>query len=140
MEQLLLIVLATAGFFISLYFTGVYYGYLKSNVWWIPAFCRMEQQTCMSILKTPEARIFGLPNFVPGLGFYLLLIVVVIGDGDGFLFDIVLALAIFTVLLAVYLIYALRVRLQTDCILCYTAHGINTAIALILIGMKYEVL
>lgn len=100
----------------------------------------MEQGACLSILQTPEARIFGLPNFVLGLMFYILLVVATLGDLGGFLFDIVLAIALFTVLLALYLIYALRVRLQTDCVLCYTAHGINTAIALILLNIKYDIL
>lgn len=138
-EQILLIVLASAGFLISLYFTGVYYGYLRSDVWWIPKFCRMEQGSCISILRTPEARIFGVPNFVLGLVFYGALFFAVLGGRHGFLFDLLIATAIFTVILAVYLIYALRVRLKTDCVLCYAAHGINTIIALMLIVMKYEI-
>lgn len=139
MIQTLLILLALTGFFISLYFTGVYYNYLKSDVWWVPVFCRMKQQTCQSVVQTPEARIFGVPNFVLGLLFYIVLIVTVLGDIGGFLFDILIATAIFTVVLAGYLVYALRVRLQTDCVLCYTAHGINTLIALMLIVLKYDI-
>jgi len=138
--QTLLLLLTAAGFLISLYFTGVYYGYLKSNVWWIPAFCRMEQHSCQSILQTPEARVFGVPNFVLGLLFYGALVIVILGDSGGFLFDIVVATALFTVILAGYLVYALRVRLKIDCILCYTAHGINTLIAVILIIKKYDIL
>ncbi len=139
MEQALLILLATAGFLISLYFTGVYYGYLRSDVWWIPVFCRMEQQSCVSILQTPEARIFGVPNFVLGLLFYGLLVITILGNYGGFILDLLIATAIFTVILAIYLTYTLRVRLRTDCVLCYTAHGINTLIALILIIIKYEI-
>ncbi len=140
MIQTLLILLALTGFFISLYFTGVYYNYLRSDVWWVPVFCRMKQQTCQSIVQTPEARIFGVPNFVLGLLFYILLTVTVLGDIGGFLFDILIATAIFTVVLAGYLVYALRVRLKTDCVLCYTAHGINTLIAVILIALKYDIM
>jgi uncharacterized membrane protein len=138
-EQVLLIVLASAGFLISLYFTGVYYGYLKSDVWWIPVFCRMEHDSCASIVQTPEARIFGVPNFVLGLVFYSVLVVTILGDIGGFLFDLLTATALLTVVLAVYLIYALRIRLKTDCVLCYSAHGINILIAMILIALKYEI-
>jgi uncharacterized membrane protein len=138
-EQVLLIVLAPAGFLISLYFTGVYYGYLKSDVWWIPVFCRMEHDSCANILQTPEARIFGIPNFVLGLVFYSVLVVTILGDIGGFLLDLLTATALFTVVLAAYLIYALRIRLKTDCVLCYAAHGINILIAMILIALKYEI-
>jgi len=140
MEQALLILLAAAGFLISLYFTGVYYGYLKSSVWWIPSFCRMDQNSCISILQTPEARIFGVPNFLLGLFFYGGLVIVVLGNVDGFAFDILTATALFTVVLALYLVYALRVLIKVDCILCYTAHGINTVIAFILILLRYEII
>ncbi len=138
-ESLLLLLTAT-GFLISLYFTGVYYGYLKSDIWWIPAFCRMDQHSCQSILQTSEARIFGIPNFVLGLLFYCALFIVIIGNSNGFLFDIILAAALFTVILAVSLVYALRIRLKTDCVLCYTAHGINTLIAIILIIKKINIM
>ncbi len=140
MIQSLLVLLALTGFLISLYFTGVYYNYLRSDVWWVPVFCRMKEQTCRSIVQTPEARIFGVPNFALGLLFYILLIVSVLGNIGGFLLDILIATAIFTVVLAVYLIYALRVRLKTDCVLCYAAHGINTLIAFILIELKYDII
>ncbi len=140
MPQALLILLAVIGLLISLYFTGVYYNYLKSDVWWVPVFCRMKQQTCQSILETPEARVFGMPNFVLGLIFYIVLIAAVLGNVSGFLFDILLTTAVFTVALAAYLIYALRVRLKTNCILCYTVHGINTLIAILLIVSRYTTL
>lgn len=140
MLQALLILLAVIGLLISLYFTGVYYNYLKSDVWWVPVFCRMKQQTCRSILETPEARVFGMPNFVLGLIFYIVLIAAVLGNVSGFLFDILLTTAVFTVALAAYLIYALRVRLKTNCILCYTTHGINTLIAILLIVSRYTTL
>jgi uncharacterized membrane protein len=135
--QALLILLAVIGLLISLYFAGVYYNYLRSDIWWVPVFCRMKQQTCQSIVKTPEARVFGIPNFVLGSIFYTVLIAAVIGNISGFLFDILLTTAIFTVTLAVYLIYALRVRLKTDCPLCYIAHTINIIIAILLIVSKY---
>lgn len=140
MEQFVLLVLALAGILISVYFTGVYYGLLKSNVWWMPAVCQMDEKSCQSIIQTPEARVFGVPNFVLGLVFYILVILTTIGNFEGFLFELVLAGALFTVILAVYLVYSLRVKLKTDCVLCYTAHVINTLIAIILSFIHYEII
>jgi uncharacterized membrane protein len=139
----ILILLAFAGFLVSLYFTGIYYNILRSDIWWIPRVCRIEESTCLSILKTPEARIFGLPNFVLGLIFYLLIIAAAVTETFGasdFLFDLILSIALFTVVLAVYLIYSLTVKLKTPCVLCYTAHAINSGIALLLVLIKYNIL
>jgi uncharacterized membrane protein len=43
------------------------------------------------------------------------------------------AVAAVSVLLGLYLIYALRRRLGVNCPLCYTAHAINTGLLLILL-------
>ncbi len=139
MEIFILILLSTAGFLVSAYFTGVYYGRLRSNVWWIPSMCRMDRSTCSTILKTPEARIFGIPNFVLGMVFYLLMIIMGTYrsfSSFDFLFDLSLSISLFTVVLSVSLIYSLLFKLKTNCILCYTAHAINFCIAVVLLTIR----
>jgi uncharacterized membrane protein len=138
-EPIFIILSAIAGFLISFYFSGVYYGFLKSNTWWIPAVCRMNKNTCEKIIETPEASVFGLPNFVLGMIFYVIIIVTIVGDVQGFLFDIALAIALFTVLLAVYLIYALWFVVRMHCPLCYIAHGLNTVIAILFVSLRYDI-
>jgi uncharacterized membrane protein len=95
------------------------------------------------IIDTPEAHVFGLPNFVLGLVFYSLIIAAAATDSvkpPDFLFDLIVSIAIFTVLFAVYLIHSLTVKLKTKCVLCYIAHIINTGIAIILLLIKFDVL
>ncbi|MCE2543354.1 MAG: hypothetical protein J4F30_07965 [Acidobacteria bacterium] len=66
--------LAVVGLGISTYFTGVAYRWIRPDTRWIPAFCRMGERTCASIVFTPRARVFGLPNSVLGQVFYVALL------------------------------------------------------------------
>lgn len=110
--------MAAAGLAASLYFTLVYYAYVAPRG--IPrAFCQKEEQTCITILRTPYARLFGLPNSVLGLGFYLLVGGVAVqglwGRPAGWLQLVALAAAMVTVAATPYLLWALLVRLKTWC-------------------------
>ena len=69
-----LLLLSAAGFVIATYFTSVAYRWIRADEKWIPAFCRMEEQTCASIVFTSQARVFGLPNSVFGIVFYTALL------------------------------------------------------------------
>jgi uncharacterized membrane protein len=139
-HTVVIIILSIAGFLISLYFSGIYYGYVRHSVWWVPSFCRPDQQTCSTILHTPEARLFGLPNFVYGLAYYIALIAAVAGAPGGLLFDLLVAASALTVILAVQLIYSLRIRLKTDCTLCYASHAINCVVAALMFDLRYNLL
>ena len=127
--------LAVVGLGISTYFTAVAYRWMRPDTRWIPAFCRMGEQTCASIVFTPRARVFGLPNSVLGQLFYLALLA---GAPLGLLdwpapFVLYLGASLVTVALAVYLSYSLLFITRVPCVLCFTTHGINAAIFLLLI-------
>ena len=77
---MLISILAALSFLISSYFTAVAYRWIKPDANWIPSFCRMGEQTCASIVFTPRARVFGLPNSLLGQVFYVALIVAVVED------------------------------------------------------------
>jgi uncharacterized membrane protein len=144
--RLLICVLSLAGLLDSLYFTFAYYGRIKQTKWIPEILCAREGSSCVTVVQTPYARVFGLPNSLLGVAYYLLLIVGALGNWS-FGIDqtlqwahhrIPLGLGVFvllsagTVVLGSYLVYALRRKLHVDCPLCYTAHAINVAIFILL--------
>ena len=134
--DLILAGLAALGFAIASYFTAVAYRWIRADESWIPAFCRMEDRTCASIVFTPQARVFGPPNSVLGQIYYLWLL---LGVGTGRLDQPgVLAVSglasLLSVGLAAYLSYQLVYVTRVPCPLCFTAHGINTVICALLLG------
>ena len=132
---MLISILAALGFLISSYFTAVSYRWVNPNASWIPSFCRMGEQTCASIVFTPRARVFGLPNSLLGQVFYLALIAAVVGD---FLFTkplvyFFLLASLVTVFLGMYLSYSLLFITRVPCKLCFTSHAINLVIFILLV-------
>ena len=132
---ILIAVLAALAFLISSYFTAVSYRWVNPNASWIPSFCRMGEQTCASIVFTPRARVFGLPNSLLGQVFYLALIAAVVGD---FLFTkplvyFYLLASLATVFLGMYLSYSLLFITRVPCKLCFTSHAINLVIFILLV-------
>ena len=134
--MLILIGLSAAlSFLISSYFTAVAYRWITPDANWIPSFCRMGEQTCASIVFTPRARVFGIPNSLLGQVFYLALLTAVVGD---FLFTkpfvyVYLLASLVTVLLGMYLSYSLLFITRVPCKLCFTSHGINLVIFILLV-------
>ena len=131
-----LIVLSIVGFTVSTYFTGVAYRWIRPDARWIPSFCRMGEQTCASIVFTPRARVFGLPNSLLGQIYYLALS---IGIPLGLLAEprvlvMYMCVSLLTVVLAVYLSYSLLVLTRVPCKLCFTSHGINVVIFILLLN------
>ena len=119
--------LCLVGFGISSYFTGVAYHWVRPDTRWIPAFCRMGEQTCATIVFTPQARVFGVPNSVLGQLFYATLAIVA---GTGGLDEPLIRLVVFgasgvTVVLGAYLSYSLLFVTRVNCVLCFTSHAIN---------------
>ena len=127
--------LAAVGISIATYFTAVAYRWVRPDARWIPAFCRMGEKTCASIVFTPRARVFGLPNSVLGQVFYLALLVgIPLGwPGQPPLSLLYLGASLLTVALAVYLSYSLLFITRVPCVLCFTSHAVNTVICLLLI-------
>ena len=130
-----LIALCVVGFVIAGYFTGVAYRWVRPDTRWVPAVCRMGEQTCAAIVFTPRARVFGIPNSILGQLFYATLATVA---GTGGLDEPLTRLVLFgasgvSVLLGVYLTYSLLFVIRASCALCFTSHGINLLLFLILL-------
>ena len=130
-----LIGLCLLGFGISSYFTGVAYHWVRPDTRWIPAICRMGEQTCATIVFTPRARVFGLPNSVLGQLFYATLAVVAVSGalGDPLVRLVWLSVSGVTVLLGLYLTYSLLFVTRVNCVLCFTSHAINLVLFVILL-------
>ncbi len=139
--------LSLAGLADSLYFTFAYYGRIKKARWIPEILCAREGSSCVTVVQTPYARVFGVPNSLLGIAYYLLLIAGAIGNWSfgtnlyvhftyfvvPFGLPILIIVSAGTTVLGFYLVYVLRRKLHVDCPLCYTAHTINAAIFLALV-------
>jgi uncharacterized membrane protein len=143
--RLLIVLFALAGLADAVYFTLAYYGRIRKARWVPEIFCAREGSSCVTVVRTPYARVLGVPNSLLGIIYYLLLIVW-IGLVPRYVslsghvlrpFETLglwlLGASICTVVLGFYLIYALRRVLYTHCRLCYAAHAINVALLVLLI-------
>ncbi len=141
MSVMTLFLLAAAGFLISTYFTSVSYRWIRPDAAWIPSFCQMGERTCATIVFTPRARLLGVPNSLLAQFFYA---AIVVGLWEEFLFNspfyyLYLSASLLTVFLGLYLSYSLLFLTRVTCKLCFTSHGINLAIFLILLFKGFNI-
>lgn len=124
MISLIQMLLALLGWVISFYFTGVYYKWLAPDAFWIPQICRMSEKTCLSVLDTPRAKMFGVPNAVFGLFVYAYIAL------DSLFFPPYFGFALISVSLfrSIYLAYSLLFVTRIPCKLCFTAHFVNVCL------------
>jgi uncharacterized membrane protein len=136
------VILALAGLVDAFYFTFAYYGRIRKARWVPEILCAREGSSCVTVVQTPYARVFGVPNSLLGIFYYVSLFAwVMVGRDVGISFDgfmvslvwLLIAVSAVTVILGFYLIYALRRKLHTDCPMCYAAHAINAALLVLLI-------
>jgi uncharacterized membrane protein len=132
----LIITLGLAGLVNALYFTLAYYGRVKKSRWVPEILCARQGSSCITVVQTPYARVFGVPNSLLGIAYYLLVVGWCLAGpakAPAWLFGVLLAASACTVLLGFYLMYGLRFRLRTHCPLCYAAHVINILLLVLLI-------
>ena len=127
------IALSAIGLYIAAYFTLVYYGLIGANTKLMPKVCRLEERTCQTVLGTKYARVFGVPNSLLGVLYYLTVIAILLaGWTVAPITEALIAVAWFTVVLGLYLAYSLFFTIRIPCPLCLTGHGINLALAILL--------
>jgi uncharacterized membrane protein len=128
-----LLSLSVIGLYISSYFTLVHYRIVEADSKYVPEFCRMDEGSCMLVIHHPDASIFGVPNALLGIPYYLSVLLLVVGvDGDPLLTGLRLS-SLVTVVLGVYLVHSLFVKVRVMCLLCLTSHVINMFIAFLLL-------
>jgi uncharacterized membrane protein len=132
----LLAILGVLGFLIALYFTLVTYGLMRPDPQFLPRGCRMDEQTCRSIIGTDDARLFGIPNALVGIPFYAGIVWLGMASIDpiDIGYRVVLMASFATVFVSAYLAYSLIARSKTVCLLCFASHGINVSIATLLVA------
>ena len=147
--RILIVFLSIVGLANALYFTFAYYGRIKKARWVPEILCAREGSSCVTVVQTPYARVFGVPNSLLGIIYYVAVIAGAATDwsygtnwgihlADIFMGPsslIKLAGAV-TVVLGFYLIYALRRKLHTHCPMCYLGHAINATLFLLLLVAK----
>jgi len=143
--RLSIVLLSLMGLADALYFTLAYYGRIRKARWVPEMLCAREDSRCVTVLRTPYARVFGVPNSLLGIVYYVLLMVWLLFVPRHAIFlghvwmpfetlgIMLLGASLCTVVLGFYLIYALRRVLHTDCPLCYAAHAINLILFALLI-------
>ena len=136
MLTLIIITLAVVGLLISTYFTAVAYRWIAPDAAWLPPVCRLGEKTCATVVDTPRARVFGVPNSVLGQFWYLALLV---ATPLGMTFAspwywAFVAGAAGTVALGIFLTYSLLFITRVPCTLCFTSHGLNLILFLLLLG------
>ena len=132
------VILSLAGLINATYFTLEFYGWVEASSLIPGSLCRTDESGCLSVIRTPYACVFGLPNSLLGIGFYLAMMAGLPFMADALALRMtLLAAEVLVFLVGVYLIYVLRVRLRASCPLCYLAHGVNTAILVLMLLMVY---
>jgi len=139
-----IVVLSLAGLVNACYFTFAYYGRIKKARWVPEILCAREGSSCVTVVQTPYARVFGVPNSLLGILYYIILMAWIftgfsVGPSATIGGKIVavsalafVAASLGTVLFGFYLIYALIEKLHTHCPLCYLGHAINAALLVLL--------
>lgn len=144
--RILIVFLSVVGLANSLYFTFAYYGRIKKARWVPEILCAREGSSCVTVVQTPYARVFGVPNSLLGIIYYVALIAGAVTDwsygtnwGIHFTYivlgpsSLIKLASAATVILGFYLVYALRRKLHTHCPMCYLGHAINATLFILLL-------
>ncbi|NOZ74173.1 MAG: vitamin K epoxide reductase family protein [FCB group bacterium] len=126
--------LAVAAGILSFYFFGIYSRWFSSTQKWVPSFCRMETQSCTSIVDSAYGRfLWGIPNAFWGIFAELGLAGIIVGSLFGFWSSWIPAFfALIFVAIGLWLIFGL-IRLRVACPVCLTVHALNLIILILLI-------
>ena len=142
--RVLTLLLSFAGLLNALYFTLAFYGRARKARWVPRKLCAREGSNCVTVVRTFYARVFGVPNSLLGVAYYLALIGWILAGcgrasaaGTAFwlheVWWLLVAASGAAVILGLYLIHALWRILRIHCPLCYAAHAINLALLALLI-------
>jgi len=127
--EILLQISCSIGLIISIYFLAIYKGWVKGNKLLVPTkVC--SKNTCGDALNTSYARVFGVPNFVFGILYYICIILLTIFAFDKIFWLIAVVVSWIVVIFSAYLANSLIRVLKIHCLLCFMSHLINLTIAI----------
>ena len=134
-ERLVVGILSLVGLLISVYFAAIYHRVVPNIDRYVPQFCQLEPAACATVLETPQARLFGVPNFDLGILYYMSLLGSALLSALWKQLHLMLFLgSIVTVLAGFFLSYVLVFRLRIRCTLCFVSHAVNFLIFLFLLA------
>jgi len=125
--KILLLLLASLGILISLYFTLATYRVIQENFIESMPICDIRGQK-KRIVDTRYGRVFFLPNSVFGMVYYMGILAYVAGWWGTWPAWVELGITLLSfgvVVFSVYLFWSLFARLRTPCRLCIASHLIN---------------
>jgi len=129
--EILLQISCIFGLIISIYFLLIYKGWIKGNKQLVPTkVC--AKNTCGDALKTNYARVFGIPNFIFGILYYICIILLTLFAFDKIFWSIAFVVSWIVVIFSAYLAHSLIRVLKIHCLLCFTSHFINLMIAILI--------
>jgi uncharacterized membrane protein len=123
-----ILVTALAGLANSAVFSAMMYGWLAVESPLVTRVCRLDAEDCRKVISSPRARLFGVPNSVLGMLWYVLAALAsgsALATGSLPLRPALIAISFLTVLVGIFLIWSLRVRLKVHCWFCYAGHAVN---------------
>lgn len=137
MIQTSVIICAALGVAISAYVATIGSGLLNPQDRRLPGFCRLDGQQCDTLLRTADARIFGVPNSLVGLLYYgVVLAVAFHQDALNDLVGFLVLPGLLSVVLGAYLTVRLLIVHRVRCALCFATHGVNLLLFVIfLVGL-----
>jgi vitamin-K-epoxide reductase (warfarin-sensitive) len=113
-------ILATIGFFLSLYAFYIKNKY-KKDPNYIPL-CNLNKNiSCTKAFSSSYSNIFYLPNSLYGILFYVLIFLLASLN----LFNYIFPLSIISVLISLYLAYLLYFKVKSLCLICTSTYLIN---------------
>ncbi len=131
----LVVGLAVIGLVIATSFTAAFYWPASPLLRLVPPeWCGLDPNNpgCGTVVQTPGARIFGVPNSLLGILFYLATLTLAATGFPRAAVPWHVAAAWFTVGFGVYLGYRLLRVERMSCPLCWTSHALNTVLAIVL--------
>lgn len=131
----LVFLLAGIGLYAALYFLFVHYEIIETETGMLPSFCRLTDVQCASLVHSPDAHLFGMPNATLGVVYYVVVVAEgVFGWGEVPLWFArgTVIISWFVVAVGSYLVYSLFFKLRVPCRVCIAAHVVNLALAALL--------
>jgi uncharacterized membrane protein len=126
MTQIAVLVLAGVGLVVCGYFALVTANAINPQSPHLPAPCRIDERSCANLLRTEDAKIFGVPNVMVGILYYGgLAVIATHSDAFADLIGFLAVAGAFTVAVSIYLTIRLLVVHRTQCTLCFALHLIN---------------
>jgi len=93
-------------------------------------------RSCAAVLRENDAHLAGIPNFYPGLVYYLSLLLapVLLPSAVSYMYYIALVFLTLVALgVGAYLIYSMIFKLKRYCTICLAAHAVTVCALIVLI-------